>query len=104
MTTNADKQPVRTKKVPQRSCIACRRTQDKRSLIRLVNNEGEVTIDPGGKKSGRGAYLCPVRECWELGLKKKRLEYALRTTLREEDNEELWQFGRSLPNRAESEE
>ena len=30
----------------------------KRQLIRVVKNkEGEVTLDPTGKKSGRGAYI-----------------------------------------------
>jgi predicted RNA-binding protein YlxR (DUF448 family) len=101
---NTNKQSVGSRKVPQRSCIACRRAQDKKGLIRLVCHEDKVTIDPGGKKAGRGAYLCPVFECWEQGLQKKRLEYALRTTLRAEDSEALWNFAQSLPRKAESED
>lgn len=105
-STKANKQdrPVKTRKVPQRSCIACRRTQDKRTLIRIVADEDRVSIDTEGKRPGRGAYLCPVYECWELGLKKKRLEYALRTTLKAEDSETLRQFSLGLPRRGESEE
>ena len=95
---------MRTRKVPLRSCIACRRTNDKRKLIRLVALEDKVTVDPGGKKPGRGAYLCPVYECWELGIKKKRLEYALRTTLKAEDREELMQFSLGLPRRSDLEQ
>src|SRR6187455_1859521 len=69
----------RPKHIPQRMCIACRRSDTKRELTRLVRDaEGHVTIDPTGKRAGRGAYLCHDPACWEQALKRRGLERALR--------------------------
>ena len=58
-------------------------------MIRLVRAEnGAAKVDISGKKPGRGAYLCPNEVCWELALKKNRLEYALRTKL-SNDNRQI---------------
>ena len=85
------------KHVPQRTCLACRKVKDKRELIRLVRiSEGRVEVDTGGKKAGRGAYLCRARECWEIGLKGSRLEYALRTNLTQDNREQLIKYGRTI--------
>jgi predicted RNA-binding protein YlxR (DUF448 family) len=47
-------------------------------MIRIVRTpEGELEVDPTGKKSGRGAYVCPSIECLELLKKGKRLERVL---------------------------
>ena len=35
---------------------------------------GEISIDLGGKKPGRGAYLCPNPDCLTKAKKKKALE------------------------------
>jgi len=76
------------KHIPQRTCTACRRVRAKRELIRLVSTaDGSVEVDTSGRRAGRGAYLCP--ECWEAGLKGSRLEHALRTTLSEDNREQL---------------
>jgi len=96
-------QTPRRKHVPLRTCIACRETKGKRELVRLVNYQGEVQIDPRGKKSGRGAYLCPYRECWEVGLKGNRLEHALRTKLTLENRQMLVEYGKNLPSKREIE-
>ena len=73
--------PHYAKHIPQRTCVACRKVRAKRELIRLVRvADGSIEIDTGGKKEGRGAYLCPEQECWTLGLKSGRLERTLRTT------------------------
>ena len=75
---------------PQRTCVACRRVAIKGELVRLCRTaDGSVEIDPGGKGSGRGAYLCRTRECWETGLKSGRLEHSLKTTLGKPQREEL---------------
>jgi hypothetical protein len=55
-----------------------------------------VKIDTTGKTAGRGAYLCPVLDCWETGLKSGRLEYALRTSLTRENREQLIRLGQEL--------
>jgi len=76
------------KHVPQRTCVACRKVKPKRELVRLVRiADGSVEVDASGKKAGRGAYLCP--ECWETGIKGSQLEYTLRTTLTQNNREQL---------------
>ncbi|MFT8871327.1 MAG: YlxR family protein [Sporolactobacillus sp.] len=54
------------RKVPMRQCVACQQSFDKRDLFRIVRSpEGDVCLDPTGKKNGRGAYLSKSRECIE---------------------------------------
>ncbi len=67
-----------TKKVPVRRCVGCNESRPKKELVRIVRSaEGEISVDLSGKKSGRGAYLCPRRECLAKAQKAKRLEHAL---------------------------
>ncbi len=66
----------------------------KRELIRLVRiSDGSIEVDTGGKRAGRGAYLCQAQDCWEIGLKGRRLERALRTTLTQDNRELLDRYG-----------
>jgi predicted RNA-binding protein YlxR (DUF448 family) len=47
--------------------------------VRVVRTpDGGVTIDPTGKRSGRGAYLCESADCWQAGLKRGVLPRALK--------------------------
>jgi uncharacterized protein len=40
-------------------------------LVRVVRTpDGSVTIDPTGKLSGRGAYLCASPPCWQTDPRK----------------------------------
>jgi predicted RNA-binding protein YlxR (DUF448 family) len=69
----------RPRHIPQRTCVACRQTGAKRQLVRVVRApDGSVTIDPSGKQSGRGAYLCDSPECWQAALKRGILPRALK--------------------------
>ena len=81
-----------------RTCLACRRLRPKQELIRLACvADGHIYVDYTGKMAGRGAYLCPVAECWEDGLiKGNRVEYTLRTHLSQTHREQLLQYGKSL--------
>jgi predicted RNA-binding protein YlxR (DUF448 family) len=89
---------VRSRRLPQRSCVACRTTTAKRELVRIVRlASGAVEVDPTGKKAGRGAYLCRQRACWDEALKRSRLSKALRTTLSEESRAALQAFAADLP-------
>lgn len=88
------------KHIPQRTCLACRKVRAKQELVRLVRiSDGSVEVDIGGKKAGRGVYLCPAPECWEIGLKGSRLEHSLRTTLTQDNREQLIRFGKDLLKR-----
>lgn len=64
-------------------------------MVRLPS--GSVQVDPTGKKSGRGVYLCWDRRCWEAALKRKSLEHALRTTITPEDRAALESYAREMP-------
>ncbi len=60
------------KKVPMRTCIACRTEKPKKELIRVVKFQDQISLDLTGKKNGRGAYVCNEKECIEK-LKKQKL-------------------------------
>jgi hypothetical protein len=63
---------------PTRTCIACRTERDKGDLVRIVRTPtGEVRVDPTGKASGRGAYLCVDAACWSKALKTRAVQRAL---------------------------
>ncbi len=73
---------MKTKKIPLRMCVGCREMKEKKSLIRVVRSpEGEVSLDPGGKKPGRGAYVCREGECLGRALKQHQLERQLQVNL-----------------------
>ncbi|NLY51443.1 MAG: YlxR family protein [Firmicutes bacterium] len=81
---------AKQRKIPQRTCIGCRTVRPKRDLIRVVRTpEGEILLDPTGKQSGRGAYMCPDTACMERALKKKQLERALEVAIAPETIERL---------------
>jgi hypothetical protein len=59
---------------PQRSCVACRTTAEKRALTRLARDpDGIVRPDPQGRAAGRGAYLCDDPACWRRAAKQPAL-------------------------------
>lgn len=67
----------KVKKIPQRQCVGCRTMKDKKALIRVVRTpDGEIVLDATGKKSGRGAYVCPDPACLKKARKSKALERA----------------------------
>lgn len=56
--------------------------KDKKSLLRVVRSpEGEVSLDFGGKKPGRGSYVCPDPACLKKARKSRALERALETAI-----------------------
>lgn len=82
---------------PQRTCVACRSTGDKRGLLRVVRTpDGAVAVDPTGKRAGRGAYLCNKAECWRNAIKKGRLDAALKVTLSPDDKLRLTEFATTI--------
>ena len=93
--SKADNKPK--KHIPQRTCVACREVNDKKTLIRIVKTADGVTIDPTGRMPGRGAYLHDTRDCWEKGLKRGALSRALKTEISPADLETLQAHMASLP-------
>lgn len=86
------------KKIPMRMCVGCREMKPKKSLLRIVRSpEGEITLDPGGKKSGRGAYICQQEACLARAIKQKQLDRALEAPIGPEVTQQLRQTLASLP-------
>jgi predicted RNA-binding protein YlxR (DUF448 family) len=84
--------------VPQRTCVACRQVEGKRGLVRIVRTpEGAVQVDPTGKRNGRGAYLHASRACWDLALRRKTLQHALKIEISEADQAGLTEYRDKLP-------
>jgi predicted RNA-binding protein YlxR (DUF448 family) len=92
------------KHVPQRTCISCRTVRGKREFVRIVRvADDHVQADATGKKSGRGAYLCRQRECWDEALSNHhRLQQALNMEKQfsEEDLARLREVGMRMPPRS----
>lgn len=52
------------KRIPLRMCIACRELKEKRSMLRVVKDDGgKIFLDFSSKAAGRGAYICDNPEC-----------------------------------------
>jgi predicted RNA-binding protein YlxR (DUF448 family) len=71
--------------VPLRTCIICGNKTSKRELVRIVASpDGDVAMDHTARMQGRGTYVCRSGNCSPQGLKRGRLEYALRIKLEDE--------------------
>ena len=72
----------KVKKIPQRQCVGCREMKDKKALLRVVKApDGTVSLDFGGKKPGRGAYVCHDVACLQKARKTRALERAFDTAI-----------------------
>ena len=78
-----------TKKLPERQCVGCREKKPKNEFIRIVRTaeNGDIEIDRGGRKPGRGAYICPSKAC--LKKARRRLSQALDCPIPDEIYEKL---------------
>lgn len=80
----------KTRRLPQRQCVACGQMRAKRELVRVVRTPaGEVRVDPTGKVSGRGAYVCPESGCVDRALREERLARMLERAIPEDVAEGL---------------
>lgn len=76
---------VKKRKIPMRKCVVCQESSEKKSLFRVVRSpEGEVSLDPTGKKNGRGAYLCKKESCVKKAKDKNLLSRHLGVAVPEE--------------------
>ncbi|PFG06678.1 YlxR family protein [Bacillus sp. es.034] len=78
------------KKIPLRKCVATGEMKPKKEMIRIVRSkEGEVSLDPTGKKSGRGAYLSKDKDVILLAKKKNTLANQLQAKIDDSLYDEL---------------
>ena len=72
---------MKKRKIPTRKCILTNEMFPKKDLLRIVKNkEGEISVDPTGKKAGRGAYVISDLEVINNAKEKKLLEKFFSTT------------------------
>ena len=113
-TTKPKNKTEKTRKVPERRCVGCGGTFDKRDLLRIVRapldkkaaepadetapipdvettpaDTERISIDFSGKRSGRGAYICKKEECLAKAKKSGRLKSALECEIAEAVYEQL---------------
>ena len=80
------------KKIPERMCIGCQTVHPKKDMIRIVRSpEGEFSVDPSGKKAGRGAYICKNEACFQAAIKEHRFEKSFKSSIAAEVYESLRQ-------------
>ncbi|MCM1164569.1 MAG: YlxR family protein [Lachnospiraceae bacterium] len=73
------------KRVPMRKCVGCGEMIGKKGAVRIVRDkDGNVSVDPTGKKAGRGAYICRDAKCLEAAKKSRRLERSFKCRIPEE--------------------
>ena len=73
---------MQQKKIPMRKCVGCNESKSKKELVRIVRSpEGDISLDTTGKKSGRGAYICPSADCLKKAVKSKRIDKILEVTV-----------------------
>ena len=90
--------PMKPKKTPMRMCVGCREMKPKRELIRVVRApDGTGSMDPVGKKPGRGAYVCRSAECLKRAIKQRQLERQLDVQLTPEVAAQLQETMENLP-------
>ena len=78
------------KKVPMRKCVGCQEMKSKKEMIRVIRTqEGEFLLDATGKTNGRGAYICPDKECLNKAMKNKGLERSFKQSIPKEVYETL---------------
>ena len=63
--------------IPIRSCIACRKRENYRELLRVVRIGNQVLPDEDRRKFGRGAWL--HRNCFDLAKERRSFQRAFRT-------------------------
>ncbi|MCH5287032.1 MAG: YlxR family protein [Christensenellaceae bacterium] len=89
---------MKPKKIPMRMCVGCREMKPKRELIRVVRApDGTVSMDPVGKKPGRGAYVCRQEACLTRAIRQRQLERQLEVQLTPEVSEALQYELQHLP-------
>lgn len=68
--------------IPMRTCIATRRKLPQSELLRIVVLQGsaELMADPDRKQPGRGCWITPSLDAFELAKKRKAFSRALRVS------------------------
>ncbi len=81
----------RSEAASQRTCVGCNRTADAAKMVRLVcSPEGTLELDLRRRLPGRGAWLCPSRDCFDAARNGRGFRRSLKMTTFTYDAEGLW--------------
>lgn len=67
-----------------RTCIACRKKDNKEVFIRIVSENGNAVIDKERKINKRGIYICNDKECIKKLLKMKNINKVVKNGINAE--------------------
>ena len=67
------------KKPVVRLCISCRKTYDRKDLLKITKDHNQGILFQKGM--GRSAYICKSKKCHSDSKIKKKLQKALKTSL-----------------------
>ncbi len=65
-----------------RVCISCKKTYDRKNLLKITNDHKQGIIFQTGM--GRSAYICNSKKCYSDSKIKKKLKKALKISLEPE--------------------
>ena len=68
-----------TEKSVMRICISCRKTYDRKNLLKITRDHKQGMLFHKGM--GRSAYICKSKKCYSDSKIKKKLQKALKTFL-----------------------
>ena len=69
-------------KIVMRRCISCRKTYDRKNLLKITKDHKKGIMFHKGM--GRSAYICNSKKCYSDSKIKKKLQKALKTFLEPE--------------------
>ncbi len=75
-----------------RQCAVCKKYKIKSELIRITKDytSGELKINNNSDTFGRSVYICKKEDCIDKALKKKKIEYYLKSNISDSLKKELY--------------
>ena len=73
---------MKKKNPVMRICISCRKTYDRKNLLKITKDHKRGILFQNG--IGRSAYICKSKKCYSDSKIKKKLQKALKTSLKPE--------------------
>ena len=84
---------MKQRKIPMRKDIVTGEMMPKKELIRVVRNkENEVSLDPTGKKPGRGAYVAIDVDIAKKALKNRTFDKVFETSIEDSFYDDLIEY------------
>ena len=79
----------KTKHIPMRMCVTCRKSMPKHELVRLALNEEGNVVPIAGNLAGRGTYICKDKACFKEAIKKRSLNRAFKRNVSDANHKQI---------------